>query len=404
MVTMGEQSFSPPLSRHVPALDGIRGVAILLVLGFHLLTSNFVTGSRVFDFLVKVRMSGWVGVDLFFALSGFLITGVLLDAREGPGFLRHFYMRRLLRIAPLYYLVLILLLVGFRPSTWAEGRPFLLLLTHLQNTPLWWSHPVPGPVAADTLHLWSLAAEEQFYLVWPLVVLLVPSRRRLLWVALAGIALAPVSRYLLLAHGASFEATYKLTLCRADSLLAGASLALVYRSAFRSTLLRAAPFALAVSVLACLMLAWRTGNFDYTVNRPLNLIGYTLIALASASLIALALSPATRTARALATPTLRFFGRFSFGLYVLHQMVASLVDLRFGGSLHHLIPQKSVLHLVSMALVLLFTIPLAMLSFYCVERPFLRLKHIFGPNPDGRYTPPPTFPTRELSPALRTQP
>ena len=401
---MGEQSFSPPPSKYVPALDGIRGLAILSVLGFHLLASNSFTGSHVCDLLVKIRMSGWVGVDLFFALSGFLITGILLDTREDPGCLRNFYMRRLLRIAPLYYLVLGLLLVGFQPSTWVEGRPFLLLLTYLQNTPFWWGSPVPGALANDTLHLWSLAAEEQFYFLWPLVVLLVPGRRSLLWVAIAGIALSPISRYLLLAHGASFQATYKLTVCRADSLLAGASLAIGYRSSLRSALLRIAPLAFTLSVVACLLLSWRTGNFDYNVNRWLNLVGYSLVAVASTSLIALALSPTTRTSRTLEAPILRFFGRYSFGLYIFHQIVASVVEAHFGSALHHLVPQKSLFHLVSTAFVLRITSPLPGFSFHYGERPFLRLKRLFDAHPERRYTPPSAFPTPELSPALRTQP
>ncbi|MGC2512156.1 MAG: acyltransferase, partial [Acidobacteriaceae bacterium] len=92
-----------PSRRHVPALDGVRGLAILLVLVSHLMLFNDRTGSRVGDSLSALRGLGWVGVDLFFVLSGFLITGILFDTLHDPHYFRSFYMRRFLRIFPLYY-------------------------------------------------------------------------------------------------------------------------------------------------------------------------------------------------------------------------------------------------------------------------------------------------------------
>ena len=384
---MGEPSASPPSFKHIHSLDGIRGLAILLVLGFHLLWSNDVTGSRFLDFIVELRSSGWIGVDLFFALSGFLITGILLDTRQKPHFFRNFYVRRVLRIAPLYYVVLAILLLGFHPTSWIAARPFGLLLAYLQNTPLWWNSSVPGLVGNFTSHLWSLAAEEQFYLVWPLVVLLIPSRRTLLWTAALLAAASPVLRFVLLAHGAPFQATYKLTLCRADSLLAGAWLAIANRGHLNQVLRRVAPYTLAASLLACLAIAWRTGSFEFDHNRTVNLVGYSILAVASTSLIALALSPASTVARLLRTPALRFFGKYSYGLYVLHQMVAAVLEYRFGGLLRSSIHQKPLLHLASMALVLAITLPLAMLSFHLLERPFLRLKRFFDARPHPRSSP-----------------
>ncbi len=402
---MGESRATPPSFRHIPALDGIRGIAIGLVLCFHLLWSNSVTGSRAFDLIVKIRGSGWIGVDLFFALSGFLITGILLDTRENPRFFRNFYARRALRIAPLYSLVLLLLVVGFHPSSWTQARPFALLFTYLQNTPLWWNHPVSGTVANYTTHLWSLAAEEQFYLVWPLVVFLLPNRRGLLWICAAGMALAPLSRYLLLSHGDPFQATYKLTVCRADSLLGGAWLAIAHRGPMQPVIRRAAPYTFAFGVLLCLAVGWSTGNFAFESNRTVNLIGYSLLALVSASLIAMAISPSSRAVRVLGSPLLRSLGRYSYGIYVLHQMVATALEDRFGGSLRSSIPSKALLHLVLLALVLAFTIPLAMLSYHFLERPFLRLKRFFDAVPERQdLAASPNLPTPALPSAVRPQP
>ena len=380
---MGEPSSFPPSLRHIPSLDGIRGLAILLVLSFHLLWSNSVTGSRFLDLVVKLRTSGWIGVDLFFALSGFLITGILLDTRENPRFLRNFYARRTLRIIPLYYLVLLLLFLSFHPSTLTETRPFLVLAAFLQNTPFWWkgSGAVSGHIANYTAHLWSIAAEEQFYLLWPLVLVLVPSRRKLLWIAGALFALSPLLRYLLLAHGAPVQVIYKLAPCHADSLLAGSWLALANRGPLRPRLLRLAPAALALSTLACVALACATGNFDYDHNRAVDLIGFSLLAVAGASLICLALAPDLLPARLLRAPSLRFFGKYSYGLYVLHQMVATAFEERLGPLLRGAIHPKPLLHLASMAMILAVTIPLAMLSFHFVERPFLHLKELFRAYP-----------------------
>lgn len=379
---MGEQSNTPPLFRHVPALDGIRGVAILLVLGFHLLWSNIVTGSRVFDVIVQLRSAGWIGVDLFFALSGYLITGILLDTRDNPHFFRNFYARRALRIFPLYYAVLLLLTIGFHPATPVATRPFVILAAYLQNTPLWWYGHINGLVANFTSHLWSLAVEEQFYLVWPMVILLLPSRRALLWLAFSLAVFSPVLRWLLLAHGAPLQAIYKLTPCRADGLLAGAWLATAVRGPHRGMALRLAPAALALGILGSILIAVTTGNFDFERNRAVNVFAYSTLALTGASLIGVALSPATAIARALRWRVLRFFGQYSYGLYVLHQMVAAAVEYRFGDLLRSSFsPHKALLHVAFLLIVLGITIPLAMLSYHLFERPFLRLKRFFDAVP-----------------------
>ncbi len=402
---MGDQGPTPPSFKHVPALDGIRGLAILLVLGFHLLWSNWVTGSRVLDIVVRLRSSGWIGVDIFFALSGYLITGILLDTRGQPHFFRNFYARRALRIFPLYYVVLLILAIGFHPTSPTAARPFLVLALYLQNTPLWWHGHVPGLVANFTSHLWSLAVEEQFYLIWPLVILLVPSRRALLWLAASIVVLSPALRYLLLTHGAPFQATYKLTICRADGLLAGAWLATALRGPQRATILRFAPVTLSLGILGCLAIAFTNGTFDFQSSRAVNVFAYSALAVTGASLIGVALSPSTWIARGLRLSPLRFFGQYSYGLYVLHQVVAAAVEYRFGGLLRSSFHSKPLLHLVFITVVLAITIPLAMFSYHFFERPFLRLKRLFNAAPTFRT--PGFFPQRNpasISPSAHPRP
>ncbi|HEY1743105.1 MAG TPA: acyltransferase [Granulicella sp.] len=362
---------------HIDSLDGVRGVAISLVLIFHLLSSNSQTGSSFTNFIVKLRGAGWVGVDLFFSLSGFLITGILFDTLRTNHYFKNFYARRFLRIFPLYYGVLLVLFLIFHPIHFHQGRQFYLLFAYLQNTPLWWNG-LKTAVAYPTDHLWSLAVEEQFYLVWPVLIFLIRDRRKLLWTAVGLALMAPAARFFLLAHGASFQDTYKLTICRTDSLLAGAWLALIVRGRLRDTVLRFATPVFWLSVLACGEIAWRSGNFDWGGNRSINSYGYSIVAIASTSLVAMALRPASITARAMRARVLRFLGKYSYGIYVYHQMIGILVVWLVDGFLERHIHSKSLYHLAIMACVLLVTIPLALLSYHFYEQPFLKLKRYFN--------------------------
>lgn len=359
---------------HIPALDGVRGLAILLVLLFHLLRSNDApTGSGPIDLILKLRDTGWIGVDLFFALSGFLITGILFDSLSSPHYFRNFYVRRVLRIFPLYYGVLLILFLVFRPA-WHSGRQLYILLFYLQNTSLWWHGSQSGPIKDVTGHLWSLAVEEQFYFVWPFIVFWVRDRRRLLWIALGLASMAPLARILMLAHGATIEATYKMTLCRCDSLLSGAWLALAVRGPRKSAVLRAAIPAFWLAALSCLAIGIRSGNFHWQQNRTVNTIGYTLLAICGTSLIAIVLRSGFTTSL-MKTRLLRWLGKYSYGIYIIHMMVGGA----YAGFLYSHIHSRIALHIAIPVCNLLITLPLAWLSFHLYEQRFLRLKRYFGP-------------------------
>ncbi|WP_051978146.1 acyltransferase family protein [Edaphobacter aggregans] len=362
--------------KHIRALDGVRGLAILLVFLFHLLSSNHApSGSPLIGVILKLRDTGWIGVDLFFALSGFLITGILFDTLASQHYFRNFYIRRALRIFPLYYGVLLVLFLLVRPD-WRQGRQFYLLPVYLQNTSLWWNAPDSGIIKSLTGHLWSLAVEEQFYLVWPLVVFCIRDRRKLLWIALAVVLIAPVLRTLLLTHGGSIQATYKTTLCRADSLLAGAALALAIRGPRRAAILRAAAPLFWLAILACALLAWKTGSFFWGDNFAVNTIGYSLLAVAGTSLIALCLR-AGSTAKLMSISPLRWLGKYSYGIYVIHQMTFMAYQSFLLTHIH----SRVLLHLALPLSNLAVTLPLAWLSYRFYEQPFLRLKRYFPDRP-----------------------
>jgi peptidoglycan/LPS O-acetylase OafA/YrhL len=148
-------------SRYIPELDGLRGVAILAVMLFHM--------------QVRGVALGWAGVELFFVLSGFLITRILLESRDKPHYLRNFYARRALRIFPLYYVVLVVTLILPPPHGFGRSRTSLWYFAYLQTLPL-----VRGRFEASPLpHSWTLAIEEQFYCLWPFVLLLLRRGRDL---------------------------------------------------------------------------------------------------------------------------------------------------------------------------------------------------------------------------------
>ena len=207
----------------IAALDGVRGLAILCVLVMHGLYIGPLFGLDVMAHpYARVAFLGWSGVDVFFVLSGFLITRILVRSKGGPRYFRNFYMRRSLRIFPLYYLVIVLLLYVL-PRPPASGADQLAHLLYYQNWRYAFAH---GELIDPARHVtWSLAIEEQFYLVWPAVVWLL-SVRALRVVCVAAIVGAVGLRVWLVA-GVGLDGTHFLTPCRLDTLAAGALLAVV---------------------------------------------------------------------------------------------------------------------------------------------------------------------------------
>ncbi|HEY5213324.1 MAG TPA: acyltransferase, partial [Acidobacteriaceae bacterium] len=211
-------------------LDGVRGLAILMVMGCHAFVSNYESAGRFAKLIGEFLHYGNAGVDLFFVLSGFLITGILYDSLQDDGYFRKFYARRALRLFPLYYGVLLICFLLTGPLRLHWGHMGWLLILDLQNIdPIQIVKHSPGPNIVLS-HFWSLAVEEQFYLFWPLLVYSVRSWKGLLRMTLIASAGALVLRLMLVGHGASPLAIHVTTICRADSLMLGGALAMLYRS------------------------------------------------------------------------------------------------------------------------------------------------------------------------------
>jgi peptidoglycan/LPS O-acetylase OafA/YrhL len=207
----------------IPELDGIRAIAVLMVLFLHVLDPDAQSSAALLTvaprLLVLLIGHGWLGVDLFFVLSGFLITGILLD---NPNHLENFYARRALRILPLYFLC-IAVMACFYPDS---GPYFLLSLAFLANMAGLLGVAVPhGPDV-----FWSLAVEEHFYLVWPWLVRIL-SRRALACTCAAIVIGEPILRAVFVAHGTD---VYMPSWFRFDGLASGALLAIWFRSRWAS--------------------------------------------------------------------------------------------------------------------------------------------------------------------------
>jgi len=352
-----------------------------MVVCSHVFESNYATAGPLARFLGTIFYYGFFGVDLFFVLSGFLITGILFDSLQDGGYFRKFYARRALRIFPLYYGVLLVCLLLTVPwhLHW-DGMGWLFAL-YLQNFRAQRIMSFSLGHGVDLFHFWSLAVEEQFYLVWPAVVFFVRGKRSLLWTTLIGSAAALLLRLVFLGASQSSYVVHVTTIFRADSLLLGGTLALLYRSTAWQRVQRIAPWgflaAAALILASILYLAPRLANNAWAAALCFEGIRYSILAPGFACLIAWSLQRESLCSRLFELGWLRFLGKYSYGLYVLHVFVMSAVNLPLRDLLERYTHNKLFSVAAAACTVLLLSIAAAYLSYHLYERPFLRLKHRF---------------------------
>jgi peptidoglycan/LPS O-acetylase OafA/YrhL len=365
---------------HLRSLDGVRGLAILMVIFSHGFESNSQSGGLLIRFTGDLFYYGLFGVDLFFVLSGFLITGILFDSLSDDGFFRKFYARRVLRIFPLYYgvLIVLLLLTPLLRLHW-NGMGWLLL-AYLQNfRPQQIASFQPSP-QVGLFHFWSLAVEEQFYLVWPAVVFFIRGKQRLFFTTLLISAGALLLRLALIAHGASAIDIHVNTLCRADSLLLGGTLALLYRSRYWPRVLQAAPFGLFTAALIILVSIGLIGMDPIHTHAGMfwtEGFRYTVLALGFASLLAWALRPQSVARWFFELSPLRFCGKYSYGIYVLHVVFLPFFISYFRPAIFAHTHSKLLAVIGSGLISLTIGIVAAYFSYQLFEKRFLRLKRFF---------------------------
>jgi peptidoglycan/LPS O-acetylase OafA/YrhL len=356
--------------RHMPALDGLRGVAIIVVMIYHL-------EWLVPELHVYVK-GGFLGVDMFFVLSGFLITSILLSEREKTGkiSLRNFYVRRCLRLIRAFWLFLIgiymfgsFLLPKFQAGLVYGRNDFIYAITYTMN---WFSATNPG-FDSNLNHSWSLAIEEQFYIIWSLVLFKAFSEKwknkQVLYLTLGLIALLCASRAIRAGIGTDWRVLYYSTDTRIDSLLMGcaASMLFVWKI-LPDQMIRRGWFKLllAASFVGSLIVLFTFSHEDiglYFAGLPI------FTASAATMLYWLASTEETLIHKLLSNGVLRWIGNISYSLYLWHYLMYEYAKKEFATE------GSQVLVGVFLALTI------ASASYYLIEKPFLRLKFRFNNRP-----------------------
>ena len=370
-----------PLFRgHIPELDGLRAVAAVLVLLNHFWPQS------LSSLIWSVGQFAWVAMDSFFVLSGFLIAGILLDTRERADYYRSYYVRRSLRILPLYYCVLVYLICV--ATLWKGGEQHRHLVEEW-GSPVWffvylgnfttaaagvWPTVVPG-----LSPLWSLQVEEQFYLLFPLAVRRLPpaTLSRALWVV---VFLSPALRVGLFAlNPDNLYWQYVLLPCRMEGLALGALIAIRFRQR-PWEIKKGWLTALTIVLLAatCFASVWSNpARTDEEFASPFNrTVGYLLSSVGCASLLLWVIrSRGSRVTGWLRLSPVQYLGKISYGVYLLH-IPARTAAHSLRHALGLALPRDG---LVMFLAVTALTIAAASASWYFLERPLLSLKDRFAP-------------------------
>lgn len=350
-----EATSAPTQVQYWPQINALRVLAVAFVLGDHYLGYYF----------TKTGFSGSHGVYLFFVISGFLITSILLSYRDEVdagetsvgGQLKRFYARRSLRIFPIYYLTLFAMMAA---GQFKDADNFLWLLTYTQN--------IYAAIKGDwgqLGHFWSLATEEQFYLVWPLVVLLAP-RKSLVWILVGAIALAIGFRLEGALTGQGGElAYYTLPIASLDTLGLGALLALAPLDRFETARAMFRKYGVLLLLPVFLIIPLRP---------TLGFLQPTVVGLASLWMIEMCrVGVGGLMGRILSLPIVLYVGQISYGIYAYHQAPHLILPIETFA-----FQPGPLQYLVSAVVYTAMTLALAALSWRFFEQPINRLKDRFG--------------------------
>ena len=374
-----------PWLGHIPALDGLRGLAILMVMFSHF----SIIGGIGFAASLALRLAGCgaFGVDLFFVLSGFLITGILLDTKQTPHALRNFYVRRTLRIFPLNYAVLLAfyLFALLVPLSYVHAKPAMQFQSVLQDWP-WYATYTSNVLIGlrnNSGHgfltvTWSLSIEEQYYLIWaPLVLTLRP--KTVIHLSVLLLAASFAVRCLFILSGASPLQIYVSSICRADGLALGSYYAAVVRREDFSQQKATARAQLVLSVAIPLLAILACFGALNTKSLFCRTIGYTLITGTFSQMLVLAIDQETRLAWILRSRFIGWLGVYSYGLYLLHTPVRSALDKIWpqGDAWRNAAMSGFASQALFTAVGIAATMLLALAARRVIEEPALRLKRYF---------------------------
>lgn len=351
---------------HIPALDGLRGLAILLVLAFHT--------NRPHSTEVLFRY-GWLGVDLFFVLSGFLITRILISSRESPKYFSSFYVRRILRIWPVYFALLLVVLIFERTGVFHYRATLACWLTQLTFTQNWYIALFGWDSASYWLGpTWSLGIEEQFYVIWPLLIRKL-STKVLKRICFTALLLSPVARALASIYFAHDDGPMLTTFTHFDGICLGSLIALYYVSGAQLPSLRALVLSFVVGFGTFALLSARAPQAVYDA------FAYSALAVGCAALLLASLPNTSASFRlvssAFSFAPLRFIGKISYCLYLVHLAAFSIAESHpFQRLLVH-IPGHDPHGWSQIVANWLLSFVAATVSWYCYESPILKLKSRF---------------------------
>ena len=340
-------------------LNGVRGVAAIMIMVCHFFAYVTIEGKWL-QILASLASFGQTGVSLFFVLSGFLITRILLQAKSKTNYFKTFFIRRALRILPLYY---VFLLVFYYLFPYLTGQKIVSLhetwyyYVYLQNLALTFNWNASGP-----LHYWTLAVEEHFYLLWPFVVYFI-SKENLKKVVFGILLIAILVRFGLILND---KVVYCFTFSRFDALAIGGLLATLENNLWLSSKRKSFFILISGASMLLLLLLWSMYSGDQI--EWIQVFKFSLLAVFYFSVLGflLCINPSSWINRLLETSFLQTTGQISYGLYVFHP-VAFILIIQFWMPANTNI---GLLFLLSFGLTYL----LATLSFRFIEQPFLRLK------------------------------
>lgn len=342
-------------------LDGIRAIAALMVMFYHFF-QHLSSDNFVFNVFKKISIIGQTGVSLFFVLSGFLITRILLFNKTSDKYFSTFYIRRALRIFPLYYLFLILfyyvapLIVDLPKSSFSTQFYYWIYLQNFANTFNWLSYGPP--------HFWSLAVEEHFYLFWPLIIYYLDNKKVVFTILLL-LVVALLTRIYL--NSQSLEVFY-FTFSRIDELVFGALLALMeLNNLFLSKYAKRYFILFIISSIPTILL-WVL--FSGATNSVVQVIKFPLMAINYFALVAyvISISKQSIVTKILTTRFFTFTGKISYGLYVYHPLCFMILTFKF----------HTGNYFINFLTAFIATYLIASISYYTFESKFLKFKSRFS--------------------------
>lgn len=346
--------------QHYDELDGVRAIAVIMVMFYHYFPA-ITTSNEVLLNIQKLSLFGKTGVSLFFVLSGFLITRILLNTKENKSYFKSFYIKRILRIFPLYYLFLFIfyfiipIFFDFPIASFSEQ---IWYWTFMQNFALTFDWKSFGPG-----HYWSLSVEEHFYLFWPLVIYYC-SLKKIKWAILILCIISITTRVILIRN--DIEESH-FTLARFDELAIGSFLAILeIEYKLISTNLKKFVIAFLVLLIPLSYISFKNGGYSLIEST----IRYLVIGLVYANFIAIVITVSSNSwiKKLFRNDFLRFTGKISFGLYVYHPVCFIIInnDFKISNFILNFILSFGSAYLLSI------------LSYNLIEKKFLRLKYKFG--------------------------